>query len=285
MIGRIRSRLRPTGRRASRTKLRGNALEVRRHLVRVLRLEQPACRPRRRPGIPLARIAAAAASTAYGVCRSSTSSPSSNAQNAPGRPSYGMPTLPALTKRIPSISRSNWTCVCPPTTSRSSTPVERGPKPLVRRDAGQDLVVVARRAVAVEDAAERDASRALAQEFERERIEAARRPTPRGPPGARGDSRSAFPRTKTAPRSTSRVEALPRERPRDDVAAARRSDRRRATRPRRAPPRARAGCRARRRGRRRASAAPPRARAAGWGRRRAGAARRRRRRGPGSRRS
>ena len=82
------------------------------------RLEQPACELARRTASPSSRIAAAAASASYSVRSSSTSGPSS-AQNAPRRPSYGMPTLPAFTKRgAPGTRRSNCTCVWPPTTVR-----------------------------------------------------------------------------------------------------------------------------------------------------------------------
>ena len=135
MIGLIRSRRRPTGRRASWTKLRGNALEVGGHLVRILRLEQPADHLlrvwiRRRPDRGRSRVDR--------VRRASGARPPpvEQAQNAPCRPSYGMPTLPALTKRIPSTSRSNWTCVCPPTTTRSSTPSSAARK----RSSGETLV-------------------------------------------------------------------------------------------------------------------------------------------------
>src|SRR5581483_10067938 len=46
---------------------------------------------------------------------------SSSTQYAPGGPS-GIPTLPALTIRRPSMARSNCTCVCPHTTSGCVTP-------------------------------------------------------------------------------------------------------------------------------------------------------------------
>ena len=195
-----------------------------------------------------------------------------------------MPTLPAFTKRIPSISRIELDVRVPADDEPLLHPGERGTEPLVGRDAGQDLVVV-RAASRGSRARRRARARAGARAGTRARADrGARRPSPRAA-GARGDSRSAFPRTKMAPRADAACRGTPAGTALQRRRRRRRSRRRRASRPRRAPPRARAGCRARRQSDRDSHLSPRwRARADGWGRRRAGAARRRRRRGPGSRR-
>ena len=76
-----------------------------------------------------------------------------------------MPTLPALTKRMPSIDPLELDVRVPADDDPLLDALERGPEALVRRDLGQDLVVVARRAVAVEDTVERDRQRQRAEEL------------------------------------------------------------------------------------------------------------------------
>ena len=157
---------------------------------------------------------------------------------------------------------------------------ERGPKTLVGGDARQDLLVVARRAVAVEDAAERRRACGSSRRNSSDGGSSLATIHSHVPAGARGDSRSALPRTKHRVRGRracrgTRAGTAPRRRRRRT-----RSDPRRATRAPPARPRARAGCRARRREPRRASGD-------GGQLGRAGAQtafRRRRRRGRGSRR-
>src|SRR5262249_42834809 len=73
-------------------------------------------------GQSLPRNTSATRSSSTGVLRSSISPPSTSAQKAASSPSYGRPTLPALTKRTAPICRSCCMCVCPATTARCWTP-------------------------------------------------------------------------------------------------------------------------------------------------------------------
>ena len=174
-----------------------------------------------------------------------------------------MPTLPALTKRIPSTTRSNWTCVCPPTTTAPRRPRARpGSARPARPGSGSR-----RRRAASRGSRGRRRARPTSGSVARGTRARARRAAPRATPTCRRAPAATRGRRCRArrPRSTlaEPVEAVLRERACDDVAAA--DDpvdvERRA--PRRAPPRARAGCRARRRAPRRASTRRRPARAAG----------------------
>src|SRR4051794_35307378 len=73
-------------------------------------------------GLPVARIAASAASRSYAVRRWSGTPSTTASQNAPGAPSYGMPTLPALTHCVAPERWTNWRWTWPPTTTGASTP-------------------------------------------------------------------------------------------------------------------------------------------------------------------
>ncbi len=179
------------------------------------------------PGYPAAaaRNAAPAAAPSYSVCRSTTSGPSS-AQYAPVPP-YGMPTLPGLTNRRQSASRSNGMWVWPSTTVRSAVPA----KASLYRCTGESTstISVSLRVLAwqnrtapspvtsrVADSG-RSASRSLCRAASRVapysvgRRATSGRPGSSAPSKAAASSRSALPRTQTtwppSPASRSSVSA------------------------------------------------------------------------------
>src|SRR5829696_3895586 len=76
----------------------------------------------RSSGHPAASIRLPAAAASYGVRRSSGSPSATHSQRAAPSPSYGRPTLPALTKRTPPTRRSSCWWVWPATTTGASTP-------------------------------------------------------------------------------------------------------------------------------------------------------------------
>jgi hypothetical protein len=89
--------------------------------------------------------------------------PSANhSQRAAASPSYGSPTLPALTKRTLPTTRSSCWCVWPATTSAASSAANA----YVQRsgdDSGEHLVVAARAGVAKEHAVELERQRQLTE--------------------------------------------------------------------------------------------------------------------------
>ena len=94
--------------------------EVGGHLVRVLRLEEPADLLL---GVRIGRRADPSHRVVDVVGRSAQLHVGAEQRpEAPRRPSYGMPTLPALTYRRPATARSTCTWTWPATTTRSSTP-------------------------------------------------------------------------------------------------------------------------------------------------------------------
>ena len=236
-------------------------------------------------GYPEARIATTAASTAYGVCRCSISIAVDDGPERAGPALVGHADAARVREADPVDLADELDVRVPADDETLLHPGERGPEPLVRRDARQDLVVVARRAVAVEHAAQRE-RRAGARAGTRARADrGARRPSPRGPPGraaTRGRrSRARRPRRdRRACREHSRGKGPATTSPPTTISSTSSVETSAST----ASSAGRLPCTSLRTATRIVS---PRWRAQGdgWDRRRAGAARRRRRRGPDSRRS
>ena len=146
MIGRIRSRFGPTRRRASRTKLRATSDERLEHGERL--------RPRRRPSSRFSRVSSSrprasrtrairSAARLAVVLRSAAArrpGPSS-AQYAPGDASYGMPTLPALTTRLPRDRPVELHVRVAADDDAAAAPASIGATTLVGRRLEEDLLV------------------------------------------------------------------------------------------------------------------------------------------------